>query len=143
MDGEWRESSSGKTCGIKNPQTNETAFNVQACTPQEADAAYKGANAAQSEWAVTPLWKRAEMIKAAAQVLREHADEIGKVLTTEVAKQAQSAKSEVVRSAELMEYCAEEGVRYLGEGTLHQRARRAYVKGGTPHAQSPLPVPPM
>lgn len=118
LNGEWKESASGGTTGIKNPQTNEVAFNVQACNKEEVDAAFDGAVQAQKQWATTPLWKRGELVKAAAAVLREHADAIAPVLTTEVAKQAKSARSEVIRSAELMEYCAEEGVRYLGEGSL-------------------------
>jgi glyceraldehyde-3-phosphate dehydrogenase (NADP+) len=117
LDGEWRESTSGKGVSIKNPQTNKPAFTVQACTPAEVDAAYKGAAVAQQVWAKTPLWKRAELVKNAAAQLREHAEPIGKILTTEVAKQAKSATTEVIRSAELMEYCAEEAVRYLGQGT--------------------------
>lgn len=116
LNGEWRESTSGKGVSIKNPQTNEAAFAVQACTPAEVDAAYKGAAEAQQQWVTTPLWKRAELIKNAAAKLRENEEPIGKILTTEVAKQAKSASSEVVRSAELMEYCAEEAVRYLGQG---------------------------
>lgn len=116
LNGEWRESASGKAVSIKNPHTNEPAFSVQACTPAEVDAAYKGAAEAQQQWSTTPLWKRAELIKNAAAKLREHAAPIGSILTTEVAKQSKSAVSEVVRSAELMEYCAEEAVRYLGQG---------------------------
>lgn len=118
LNGEWKESATGATTGIKNPQTNEVAFNVQACNKEEVDAAFEGAVQAQKSWATTPLWKRGELVKAAAQVLREQADAIAPVLTTEVAKQAKSARSEIVRSAELMEYCAEEAVRYLGEGSL-------------------------
>lgn len=118
LNGEWKESATGATTGIKNPQTNEVAFNVQACNKEEVDAAFEGAVQAQKAWATTPLWKRGELVKAAAQVLREQADAIAPVLTTEVAKQAKSARSEIVRSAELMEYCSEEAVRYLGEGSL-------------------------
>ena len=39
-------------------------------------------------------------------------------LVTEVAKPAKDAASEVVRSADLMHYSAEEGVRLLAEGKL-------------------------
>lgn len=118
LNGEWKESSTGASTGIKNPQSSEVAFHVQACSKEEVDAAFEGAVQAQKTWATTPLWKRGELIKAAAKVLREQAQAIAPVLTTEVAKQAKAARSEVVRSAELMEYCAEEGVRFLGEGSL-------------------------
>jgi glyceraldehyde-3-phosphate dehydrogenase (NADP+) len=118
VNGEWRESASKATTSIKNPQTNEQAFTVQACTTKEVDEAYAGASRAQSEWARTPLWQRAEFVKKAAAILRQHADPIASILTTEVCKQAKASRSEVVRSADLMDYCAEEGQRYLGEGQL-------------------------
>jgi glyceraldehyde-3-phosphate dehydrogenase (NADP+) len=118
VNGQWKESNSGATVAIKNPQTNDTAFTVQACTRTEVDEAYEGAHKAQREWANVPLWKRAEHLHAAAQCLREHADAITPVLVTEVAKPTKASNSELVRSAELVSYCAEEGVRFLGEGKL-------------------------
>jgi glyceraldehyde-3-phosphate dehydrogenase (NADP+) len=118
VDGTWKESGSGGTVPIKNPQTNMPTFLVQACTQGEVDEAYDGARAAQKIWASTPLWKRAEHLHKAAECLREHADAITPVLVAEVAKPTKASRSELVRSAELISYCAEEGVRFLGEGKL-------------------------
>ena len=91
---------------------------VQSCTQKEVDAAYDGAAAAQRAWARTPLWKRADYLHKAAAALRSHADDIAPVLVAEIAKPKKSSHSEVIRSAELISYCAEEGLRYLGEGKL-------------------------
>jgi hypothetical protein len=118
VNGEWKESSSGATVAIKNPQTNDTAFTVQACTRAEVDEAYAGAHAAQREWSKVPLYKRAEFLHAASQCLREYADALTPLMVTEVAKPTKASKSEIIRSAELVSYCAEEGVRFLGEGKL-------------------------
>jgi glyceraldehyde-3-phosphate dehydrogenase (NADP+) len=118
LDGEWKESASGKTVPVLNPQTGEPAFQVQSCSKQEVDAAYAGAAAAQPAWARTPLWRRAETLHKAAEALRGMADGLAPLLVAEIAKPRKASHSEVIRSAELISYCAEEGVRYLGEGKL-------------------------
>ncbi|CAG9462241.1 unnamed protein product [Pedinophyceae sp. YPF-701] len=116
--GEWRESESGKTVAIENPSTGEKVFQVQACTQREVDEAFAAAKKAQKEWARTPLWKRAELLKKAASEMRSDPGPIAACLVTEVAKGAKDSRSEVVRSADLIDYTAEEGVRKLSEGRL-------------------------
>ncbi|CAD7702106.1 unnamed protein product, partial [Ostreobium quekettii] len=118
VDGAWRESSSGKHVSIGNPTTQSIAFRVQACTPGEVDAVFEAARAAQRGWARTALWRRAEALHAAARLMREHPRPITDALVTEVAKPRRDSATEVVRSADLIDYTAEEGVRYLGEGKL-------------------------
>lgn len=50
--------------------------------------------------------------------MREHAKPMADVLVKEVAKPANDALTEVVRSADLLSYTAEEAVRFFGEGKL-------------------------
>lgn len=89
-----------------------------ACTQAEVDAAYDAAAAAQKEWARVPLWKRSEYLHKAAALMRDHAAPVAAALVAEVAKPAKDALTEVVRSADLVAYTAEEGVRRLGEGRM-------------------------
>ena len=56
-------------------------------------------------------WKRAELLKKTAATLREHARHIAGVMMDEVAKPYAAALSEVLRTADLFEFTAEEGVR--------------------------------
>ncbi|KAL6573093.1 hypothetical protein OROHE_002569 [Orobanche hederae] len=66
----------------------------------------------------TPLWKRAELLHKAAGILKEHKAPIAEALIKEIAKPVKDAVTEVARSGDLVSYCAEEGVRILGEGTF-------------------------
>lgn len=50
--------------------------------------------------------------------MREHAQPMADCLVKEVAKPKKDSYTEVVRSADLIDYTAEEGVRSLGEGQL-------------------------
>ncbi|KAL6558176.1 hypothetical protein OROMI_018526 [Orobanche minor] len=89
-----------------------------ACTQKEVNKAMESAKYAQKPWARTPLWKRAELLHKAAGILKEHKAPIAEALIKEIAKPAKDAVTEVVRSGDLVSYCAEEGVRILGEGTF-------------------------
>ncbi|KAL6499661.1 hypothetical protein OROGR_027571 [Orobanche gracilis] len=124
-DGEWTKSSSGKSVSIINPTTRKTQYKVQACSQEEVNKVMDSAKSAQKSWAKTPLWKRAELVHKAAAILKEHKDPIAECLVKEIAKPAKDAVTEVqsmlllvkvVRSGDLISYCAEEGVRILGEG---------------------------
>ncbi|CAN6540623.1 unnamed protein product [Malus baccata var. baccata] len=115
-DGEWKKSSSGKLVPIINPTTRKVQYKVQACTQEEVNKVMETAKIAQKAWARTPLWKRAELLHRAASILKEHKAPIGESLVKEIAKPAKDAITEVVRSGDLVSYCAEEGVRILGEG---------------------------
>lgn len=142
VNGEWKESSSGKTVGVLNPTTNKNDFKVQgksicavvlccnhrhksehaclvaACTQDEVNAVYNAAKKAQRPWARTPLWKRAELLHKVDALLKENAQPIADALVKEIAKPAKDAKTEVVRSGDFVSYTAEEGVRVLGAGKL-------------------------
>ena len=89
-----------------------------ACSQQEVDAVFTTAKAAQKDWAKTPLWKRAEYLHKVAAVMRENAQPIADVLVKEVAKPAKDALTEVIRSADLLSYTAEQGSRFFGEGQV-------------------------
>nr|CAN63539.1 hypothetical protein VITISV_016625 [Vitis vinifera] len=113
-DGAWKTSSSGKSVPIINPTTRKHP--VQACTQEEVNKVMETAKNAQKLWAKTPLWKRAELLHKAAAILKEQKAPIAECLVKEIAKPAKDAVTEVVRSGDLVSYCAEEGVRILGEG---------------------------
>ena len=119
VDGEWRVSSSGRTCESVNPsKANRPEYRFQACTQAEVDEAYATAKAAHKTWARTPLHKRAAILHEAARLMRQHWSPVADALVAEIAKPAKDAKTEVIRSADLVDYTAEEGVRLLGQGKL-------------------------
>lgn len=101
------------------------------------DEAFDTAKEAQKHWARVPLCKRADYIKKVAALLRENWEPMAYVLMSEVAKGKNDSKTEarlfvrhntnvgfhfygmqVIRSAELMEYTAEEGVRFFARNTM-------------------------
>ncbi|XP_002971252.2 NADP-dependent glyceraldehyde-3-phosphate dehydrogenase [Selaginella moellendorffii] len=115
-DGEWKTSSSGKSLAVLNPSNGKTQYKVTACTRDEVNKAFQSAKKAQKEWAKVPLCKRAEYLYKAAAILKAHKTPIAECLVREVAKPAKDSVTEVVRSADLIVYTAEEGIRILSQG---------------------------
>lgn len=59
--------------------------------------------------------ERAAYLHKVADILERDKEKIGAILSKEVAKGYKAAVSEVVRTAEIIRYAAEEGVRLSGE----------------------------
>ena len=88
------------------------------CTQDEVNAVFDAAKKVHRSWARTPLWKRAEYLHKVDALLKENVEPMANALVKEIAKPAKDAKTEVVRSGDLISYTAEEGVRFLGQGKL-------------------------
>ena len=57
---------------------------------------FEAAKSAQKQWAKTPLWKRAELLHKAANIMRENKDPIAECLVKEIAKPKKDAVTEVL-----------------------------------------------
>lgn len=115
LDGQWHESESKETIEISSPYKEDLVGRVQAMTKPEVDRAIASAKAAQAEWAKQPANKRAELLHAWATELEKRADEIGEVIMREVGKGRADGVKEVKRTAEIIRYTAEEGLRFDGQ----------------------------
>ena len=113
INGEWKESKEKIT--IYSPIDNKEVGKVQAMTHKEIDDAMAAAKAAMKAWREVPIVERAKVLYKAAELLEKRKNEIGEILAREVAKNLKSAVSEVVRTADLIRYTAEEGIRVHGE----------------------------
>ncbi|ASK61191.1 NADP-dependent glyceraldehyde-3-phosphate dehydrogenase [Virgibacillus phasianinus] len=115
LNGEWKETSSGKTIENLSPSDNMPVGAVQAMTENEVDLAVAGAKTAQKDWANRSFSERAELLYAWADQLLKMKEEIAETIMKEVGKGYSSAEKEVVRTADFIKYTAEEGKRIHGE----------------------------
>lgn len=113
VNGEWKLSAD--EIKIYAPATGEELGSVPAMSPEEVDYVYASAKAAQPAWRALSYAERAAILHKAADILVRDAEKIGAVLSKEIAKGYKSAVSEVVRTAEIINYAAEEGLRMEGE----------------------------
>jgi succinate-semialdehyde dehydrogenase/glutarate-semialdehyde dehydrogenase len=113
---------------VRNPATGEVVAEVPAAGAKEADAAIRAAARAFRPWKRTPVAERARLQHAAAALMREHADELAELITLELGRPLTAARVEIVRSADLLDYFAEEGQRMTGEmPLLGEAAERVLV----------------
>lgn len=113
VNGEWKLSAD--EIKIYAPATGEELGSVPAMSPEEVDYVYASAKAAQPAWRALSYVERAAILHKAADILVRDAEKIGAILSKEVAKGYKSAVSEVIRTAEIINFAAEEGLRMEGE----------------------------
>ena len=88
---------------------------VPSMTTEEVDEVMASAKAAQKTWKETPLIERAKVLNQAAFLLREHKEEIAKVLVKEIAKDIKSSIAEVERTADFLLFTADAAKQMKGE----------------------------
>ncbi len=115
INGEWKESRSGKTINISSPYLHEVIGKVQAITQEEVDEAIYFAHEAQKEWAEASLGQRASYLYKWADELVNMQDEIAEIIMKEVGKSYKDAKNEVLRTADFIRYTIEEALHMHGE----------------------------
>ncbi|CMX31039.1 TPA: NADP-dependent glyceraldehyde-3-phosphate dehydrogenase [Streptococcus pneumoniae] len=113
VSGKWKSSEQEIT--IYSPINQEELGTVPAMTQTEADEAMQAARAALPAWRALSAIERAAYLHKTAAILERDKEKIGTILAKEVAKGIKAAIGEVVRTADLIRYAAEEGLRITGQ----------------------------
>src|ERR671911_893636 len=99
---------------VLNPATGEQIGYIPAGTPEDAKAAVAAAREALPRWSRLPAAERAELVKAAARKMREHAEEIARLVTLENGKPLDDALGGVEAGIGTLEQYAELGPLHRG-----------------------------
>lgn len=114
IDGE-RVSGKGRDVHpVLDPATGEMIGELPLATAADMDRALESSARAFRLWRATAAWDRAAILKRAADLLRERVEPIATNMTREEGKTLTEARGEVLISAEIFEWCAEEGKRVYG-----------------------------
>ena len=73
--GSWK-SGNGEQINVTEPATGEVISQLKAATPSDVDRAATTARDAQTQWVAVPFDQKAEILRKAATLLKERADEI-------------------------------------------------------------------
>jgi len=115
IHGEWTSGATARTMPVVNPATGVAIDSVPVGDAADADRAIGSAASAFSGWRKVPMAQRAELQHAAAQRLRQRADQFAHALTRELGRPLAGSRTEIERSSDLLDYFAEEGLRLRGE----------------------------
>jgi succinate-semialdehyde dehydrogenase/glutarate-semialdehyde dehydrogenase len=130
IGGEWLAGDGRKTTPVINPATEEVIGQLPHASKADLDRALSEAERGFKVWRAMFPDQRAKTLKKTADLLRERAEEIARIATTESGKSIHETRVEVQMSANIFEWFAEEGRRAYGR-VLPQRApgtRLAIVK---------------
>jgi len=115
IGGRWRAASGGATFPVRDPSTGEVLAEVADATPEDGIAALDAAVAAQDGWAATPPRTRSDLLRAAFDLVREHAEDLAALMTLEMGKPLAEARGEVTYGGEFLRWFSEEAVRIGGD----------------------------
>lgn len=93
IDGRWQKPSGQGIAEVINPATEEVAGSVPLGDERDVDNAVSAARRAFDSWSRTPSSVRAGYIRALAEQLRNRADEMASVITTELGMPVQWCRS--------------------------------------------------
>lgn len=114
IDGAWKSGEGREAHPVVNPVTASPIAEVPYATEADLDEALAASERAWPEWRSTEVDKRSAILHKTAKLLRERAEHIGATLTQEQGKPIAEAKAEVLGSAQLFDWYAEEIKRDYG-----------------------------
>ena len=117
INGQWVAGAS--RFAVHDPATGLKLADVANLGPQDARAAIDAANAAWPAWRNKTAKERSIVLRKWYDLLMQHQDDLGRIMTAEQGKPFPEAKGEVAYGASFVEWFAEEAKRVNGE-TLPQ-----------------------
>ena len=111
-----------------NPANGELLKTFPEMEPAEVDRVLTAALAAQRAWARLPFAERAKPMRKAAQLLRERAQEYGRLMAVEMGKPLKDGAAEVTKCAWVCEYYADQAEQHLAPRQEASDAGQSYVR---------------
>jgi acyl-CoA reductase-like NAD-dependent aldehyde dehydrogenase len=109
IDGAWADSASGQKIEVINPATEEVLDAVAAGAQEDVERAVAAAKTAFPLWRRLTAVERAQILHEAAAKMREHFDELARLLTLEEGKPLPENEEEIDWSLNTLDYYAELG----------------------------------
>lgn len=113
INGSWL--SSETDLEVTNPATGELVAHVSNAGIAETELAVKAAKGAFKMWSSKSANERAGLLRNWFNLMMQHQDDLGRILTLEQGKPLAEAKGEIAYGAAFIEWFAEEGKRVYGD----------------------------
>ncbi len=114
VNGQFTAAASGRTAPVANPATEEVLAEVPYGDATDASRALACAAEAFASWRQVNAWERGAILHRAADLIRERADAIARVMSAEVGTPVAESRGETLAAAAQFEWFAEEGKRAYG-----------------------------
>jgi succinate-semialdehyde dehydrogenase/glutarate-semialdehyde dehydrogenase len=114
VGGKWRAAKDGRTLDVVNPATEEVIGKIAHAGKADLDEALAAAQKGFDVWRKMSAFERSKLMRKAAALVRERAETIATIMTTEQGKPLAEARVEVATGSDVIEWFAEEGRRAYG-----------------------------
>jgi succinate-semialdehyde dehydrogenase/glutarate-semialdehyde dehydrogenase len=114
IDGKWHGTDGRRGEDVINPATEKPLARLPHASTSDLDQALEAATKGFAIWRATSAYDRAKIMRKAADLMRERHDAIAKILVLEQGKVYPEARMEVMASADIIDWYAEEGRRAYG-----------------------------
>jgi succinate-semialdehyde dehydrogenase / glutarate-semialdehyde dehydrogenase len=114
IDNVWCDPAAGRTIAVINPSTGVEVGRVAHAEKIDLDRALAAAQKGFNTWRNMTALERSDIMRKAANILRERAEKIATLMTIEQGKPIAESKVEVGSSAQIIEWFAEESRRVYG-----------------------------
>jgi len=114
IDGKWLNGEGRKGEDVINPATGKVLAHLPHASKADLDEALAAAAKGFQVWKNTSAYDRGKIMRKAADLLRERHDHVAKVQTQEQGKAYVESRAEVLTSADIIDWYAEEGRRSYG-----------------------------
>ena len=114
IDGKWLNGEGRKGEDVINPATGKVLAHLPHASTADLDEALAAAAKGFQVWRTTSAYDRAKIMRKAADLLRERAEHVANVQTQEQGKVYGESRIEVLTSADIIDWYAEEGRRAYG-----------------------------
>jgi len=114
IDGDWKSGGGRKGEDVLNPATGKVLGHLPHASTSDLDQALQAASKGLTVWRATSAYDRAKVLRKAAALVRERADNIARMMTLEQGKVLAESRGEVLVTADIIEWFAEEGRRSYG-----------------------------
>jgi succinate-semialdehyde dehydrogenase/glutarate-semialdehyde dehydrogenase len=111
-----------------NPYDGEILKTFEEFTDKELEAALETAATCFETWRHTTFAERAAVVARAAAILRERVDEFARPVTLEMGKLLDQARGEVMLSADIIDYYAQNAEGFLAPEHLEPTSGEAHVE---------------
>ena len=111
-----------------NPATNMVVKSFDEMTDKVVDAAVSQAENAFHAWHKTTYEQRTALLHKVASLMRERKDALAKLITLEMGKLIAQAQGEIALSADIIDYYANNGARFLADKPLNPQYGKAFIR---------------
>ena len=115
------------TMTVVNPATGETIKTYEELTPAAARDVIAQTHGAFLDWKYTPFAERGRLMKRAAHILRERANEYAVLMAQEMGKPVKDGRAEAEKCAWACDYYAENAEAFLRPEVIQTDASKSYV----------------